>query len=140
MNANPASVRSLWKGRLILLLGNVCPFLGPLLYLWQMQIGRLETPWYAPALAMLGAGLAALALWQRRSWWRILALAFVALFAGFEWWFLLGYTRLPAYTGPVANSRPFPVFSASLANGEPFTQAELEGERDTALLFFRGHW
>ena len=58
-----------------------------------------------------------------------------------EWWFLLGYSRLPTYAGPVLAEQPFPDFApASLADGTPFTRDNLIGEKDTVLVFFRGFW
>jgi hypothetical protein len=105
-----------------------------------MWAGRLDTPWYAPALATAGAGLVLLSLWRRPTAWRVLALILVGLLAGSEWWFLLGHSRLPAYTGPLAKGTPFPEFRAARADGTPFTRADLEGEHDTALVFFRGRW
>jgi hypothetical protein len=104
-----------------------------------MRAGRFDTPWYVPTLATLGAGLVLWSLWQRRSAWRVLALALVALIAGLQWWWLLAYSRLPPYTGPVAAGRPFPAFRAARADGSPFTRADLEGQ-PTALVFFRGQW
>jgi hypothetical protein len=48
--------------------------------------------------------------------------------------------RLPPYTGPIAVGRPFPAFKARLADGTPFAQHDLAGDRRTALVFFRGRW
>jgi hypothetical protein len=52
----------------------------------------------------------------------------------------LNAMRLPPYAGPIAVGRPFPAFEARLADGTPFTQADLVGGRHTALVFFRGRW
>ena len=71
---------------------------------------------------------------------RGLALILVALLAAGEWWFLLVYVRLPAYTGPVAARQSFPEFHALRVDGTGFTQRDFVGDRDTALIFFRGHW
>ena len=89
-----------------------------------------------PALALLGVALVAASLWQRRTAWRVIAL--VAL-GGFEV-MALNAMRLPPYTGPVAVGKPFPAFEARLADGTPFTQADLAGASHTAMVFFRGRW
>ena len=122
-------------------LGIACAILGPVLYGMQLAIGRMNVPWYAPALATLGVVLAFVALQRGGSTvWRGLALVFVAALAGLQWWFLLSYVRLPAYTGPVAAGKAFPEFAAKRADGKPFTNTDLIGDPATALVFFRGHW
>ena len=95
----------------------------------------LKAPWYVPIAATAGAVLLVASLWQRRTVWRILALVLVALLAGAEWAMLLGM-RLPAYTGPVAEGKPFPAFATARADGTPFTQADLTGaaEQRAGLL------
>src|SRR4051794_35793136 len=123
-------------GRGALWLGLACAALGLLLYAAQTSAARLDTPWYAPALATVGAGLVLAALWRHPSPWRVLALVVVALLAGFEWWFLAWHARLPDYAGPLQEGTPFPAFRAARADGSPFTRADLEGEHDTALVFF----
>ena len=122
------------------LLGIACALVGLVGYAVQMSLNQLATPWYAPALATIGAGLVVLSLWKRRSVWRILALLMLAALAGLEWWFLLGYTALPTYAGPVVAGEPFPEFKAWLSDGKPFQRSDLEREGSTALVFFRGHW
>ncbi|HKB36578.1 MAG TPA: hypothetical protein VKD72_09000 [Gemmataceae bacterium] len=127
-------------GRGLLWLGLGCAFLGLGVYVLLLRAGRFDTPWYAPALATLGTGLVLMALWRRRSVWRILALVLVSLLAGGEWWFL-EQSRLPAYSGPLADGTRFPEFRAARADdGKPFRRADLEGKQDTALVFFRGRW
>ncbi len=129
------------RGRTALVLGVACAVLGVAGYVAQLLAARrTETPWYAPALAVLGAGFIVLSLSRRRTVWRGLALVAVAALAGFEWWFLFNYARLPAYAGPVTVGQPFPEFRASRADGAAFTQADLPGDRATALVFFRGRW
>ena len=124
---------SLWSG-LLLAVG------GFFAYGAQMAAGLLTTPWYVPALATLGAALALLALVQSFSVWRVAALLFTAALAAFASWFVFSHTRLPAYTGPVAVGQRFPDFAASRADGTPFTRADLEGAKDTVLVFYRGWW
>ncbi len=128
-------------GRPLLWLGVLCAILGPPLYMAQLTAaGRTDVPWYAPALATVGLVLVVLSLRRRPTVWRGLALVLVAALAGIQWWFVTGYTQLPAYAGPVAAGRTFPEFAAKRADGAPFTRADLEGDRATALVFFRGHW
>jgi hypothetical protein len=137
---NPTSpVSSGRTGRGYFVLGIACALVGLVGYAVQMSFNQLATPWYAPAMATAGACLAALSLWKRRSVWRILALLMLAALAGLEWWFLLSYTALPTYAGPVVMGEAFPEFKAQLADGKPFQRSDLE-EHLTALVFFRGHW
>jgi hypothetical protein len=121
-------------------LGIACAILGPILYAVQLNYGRFEVPWYGPALATLGFLMAFVALRRRTTVWRVLALLFVGALAGLQWWFLANYTRLPAYTGPVAAGKAFPDFTAKRADGSPFSRADLARDPATALVFFRGHW
>jgi hypothetical protein len=128
-----------FPGRLFLALGLCLPILGILGYIAQLWAQRLTAPWYMPIAATLGVVLIAVALWQARSVWRILALLLVVLIAGAEWALMLEM-RLPAYTGPVAAGQPFPEFAAQRADGAPFTQRDLEGDQKTVMVFFRGRW
>jgi peroxiredoxin len=50
------------------------------------------------------------------------------------------FSKLPAYTGPVAVGTAMPTFSTTLADGSHFDQDSLRGEQNTVLLFFRGKW
>ena len=127
------------RGRLLLVLGLGSAALGVAAYVIQLWLRRLSVPWYMPAMALLGAALVAASLWERRTLWRVLALAVVLLLGGFEV-LALNSMRLPRYTGPVAVGKPFPAFEAKLADGSPFTQASLAGDRDTVMVFFRGRW
>ena len=63
----------------------------------------------------------------------------VAAFAGFQWYFLVSLMKLPDYAGPAQAGKQFPAFAATLADGRPFTDADL---RDGAARhgFFRGRW
>ena len=49
-------------------------------------------------------------------------------------------TRLPAYAGPLEIGQPYPAFQTQRADGTPFTQADLRGDKGTVLVFFRGRW
>jgi hypothetical protein len=125
----------LWLGIAFFLLGRIVKAV--LLF----GAGVLHTSWYSPILATIGVGLIALSIVRRLTAWRIVALLLIGLLTVGEWWFLLGYSRLPTYAGPVSAGQPFPEFSAaSLADGTPFTRDNLIGEKDTVLVFFRGFW
>lgn len=127
-------------GRGLLWLGVLAAIAGPILYGAQLDSGRFWVPWYAVALAFLGAGLVFLSLKRRPSIVRGLALLFCLVLAGFEIWFLLSFSRQPPYEGPVAVGQPFPEFVAQRPDGTPFTQADLVGDQNTVLVFYRGHW
>ncbi len=138
MSTSPPAPRR-YPGRLLVALGLLLAALGLIGYVAQLAAHRLNTPWYLPIAATVGAALLVAALWQARSVWRILALVLVVLFAAAAWAFLLG-TRLPAYAGPVAAGKAFPDFTTERADGTPFTQRDLEGDQDNVLVFFRGRW
>lgn len=109
-------------------------------YAAQFAVGRLTMPWYLPVSGTLAAVSVAIALFQSRGVWRGIALVLLALVASAEWMFLLG-TGLPAYTGTqVAEGKPFPEFVTARVDGTPFTRRDLEGDRDTVMVFFRGRW
>ena len=95
--------------------------------------------WYGPLLGTLGLALIILALKRSRSIWRWTAVVIFTLFVAFQWFALLAM-RLPAYTGPVKDGQPFPAFATTLADGSTFTQADLQGDKSTVMVFFRGHW
>ncbi len=116
------------RGRLFLLLGLGLAALGAVAYAVQISLGRLMAPWYMPALASLGVVLVVLSLIDRRTIWRTLALCAVVLLASAEWAMMLGL-RLPPYTGPIEVGRPFPAFETLRADGTPFTQRDLGGDR-----------
>jgi hypothetical protein len=105
----------------------------------QFWVQRLKAPAYLPWTATLGVVCVGLALWQRRSVWRVLALLLLLLLAVAEWGFLLGL-RLQPYTGPVAAGESFPAFETARADGTPFTQRDLENDQNQVLVFFRGRW
>ena len=127
------------RGRLLMLLGLGLAVLGIAAYVGQLWLQRLAVPWYMPASALIGGALVAVSLWERRTIWRVLALIVVVLLGGFEV-MALNAMRLPPYAGPVAVGRPFPAFEAKLADGSPFTQASLAGDRHTVMVCFRGRW
>ena len=126
-------------GRLLAALGLGLAALGIAAYVVQIWAQILISPWYVPCAATLGAGLLVVSLWRKRTVWRVLALLLVALLAGAEWTFLAAM-RAPAYAGPVTEGRPFPAFATATADGSPFTQADLAGDKNNVMVFFRGRW
>jgi hypothetical protein len=127
-------------GRLLLWIGVLAAIAGVVVYQFQMNAGLLTTPWYAPALATLGTVLILVSLLRRFSAWRLAALLLIGALTAGEWWFLVSYSKVPDYSGPVEKGKPFPEFSAALADGTVFTQDSLKGDQDTIMVFFRGHW
>ena|SRR5947209_2599514 len=127
-------------GALVMGLGLLLAVLGPILYAVQFRAGKFFVPWYVPILSTIGLILIILALRQQLGAWRIVGFIFVAGLAGLEWAFLLFFSRLPQYSGPVVSGRPLPPFAAALASGAPLTQDNFKGEQATALVFFRGRW
>jgi hypothetical protein len=120
-------------------LGLIVPVLGVIAYVVQFSMQRLTIPWYMPIAATLGVLLVLASLVQARSVWRVLALLFVVLIAGAEWSFLYAM-RLPRYDGPVAEGESFPAFKTALANGSEFTDHDLQGDKNSVLVSFRGRW
>jgi hypothetical protein len=127
-------------GRPLLWLGLLAAIVGIPIYAGQMIAGKLTTPWYVPALASLGTALILLSLLRRLTVWRILALLFAGLITAGSGYFLFSMARLPDYTGPMAQGQEMPAFTTARADGTPFTQNDLKGDKDTVLVFFRGHW
>ncbi len=127
-------------GRLYLVLGILVTLAGPLLYAIQLQAKILSMPWYVLVLAAVGPGLLVLALVRNRTLWRWAALVLFGLVAVGEWVLFLGLVSAPDYAGPAQAGQPFPAFSATLADGSPFTQEHLKGGQNTVLVFFRGRW
>lgn len=139
METSPIEVPGRGRGRLWMLAGLGVAALGPVAYGVQLGLHRLKVPWYMPGLALVGAGLIVASLRARRSVARTLALVAVLLLGGLETAALV-VMRLPSYAGPVAVGRPFPAFEAVRADGSPFTQGDLAGDKSSVLVFFRGRW
>jgi hypothetical protein len=68
-----------------------------------------------------------------------LGLVVTGLLAAAAWSMVLGLNT-PPYTGALAEGRPFPEFVAARADGKPFAHQDLLGDKNTVLVFFRGHW
>jgi len=139
MTSSSSAAPHRFRGRLFLLLGLGLAVLGVVAYVVQFSLQRLMAPWYMPTLASLGVVLVIVSLLERRTVWRVFALLAVVLLATTEWAFLYA-VRLPSYTGALAVGRPFPVFETKRADGTPFTQRDLAGDRNNVLVFFRGRW
>jgi hypothetical protein len=114
--------------------------LGLALTVAQFSLKYLFVPWYSPVLATLGACLLLGAVALRRSIPRVIAFVLVAACAGLQWYFLVSLMKLPAYDGPAQAGKPLPSFSATLADGRPFTEADLRDGSRRVMAFFRGRW
>jgi hypothetical protein len=128
------------RRRPLFLAGILIFLLGIGLYIVQLRMKSFVVPWYTPILATVGLGLMVLSLRQRRGILRIGTLILFVLLCGFEWFFLLVATKVPAFTGPAQPGAKLPVFAATLADGTSFTNADLEKGAPSVLLFYRGHW
>jgi hypothetical protein len=106
----------------------------------QFSLGRLFVPWYAPVLATLGTLFLLISVAWRRTIPRIIALVLVAALAALEWYTLVALVKLPDYQGPAQPGKQFPAFTATSADGRPFTDANLRDGSRRVLVFFRGRW
>ena len=135
---SPATERS--RGRPYFWAGIVACLLGVALVFVQFGLKHLFVPWYSPMLATIGGGLLLLSVARRRSIPRVIALVLVAVLAGFEWYFLVSFVKLPDYEGPARTGQKLPPFSTTLASGSTFTDADLRDGSRRVLVFFRGRW
>jgi arginine exporter protein ArgO len=106
----------------------------------QVSLKYLFVPWYSPVLATLGAFLLLGALARRRSIPRVIALVLVAACAGLQWYLLVALMKLPSYEGPAQAGKQLPAFSATLADGRAFTEADFQDGSRRVMVFFRGRW
>jgi hypothetical protein len=136
--APPATERS--QGRAYFWAGVGACLLGVAGAVAQFSLKYLFVPWYTPALATLGALLLLVAVARRRSVLRVTALVLVAALAGLQWFVLVSLVKLPGYDGPAQPGRQLPAFRTTLADGRPFTEADLRGGSRHVLTFFRGRW
>jgi hypothetical protein len=134
------TVRTQPRHRPLFLLGVLLFILGLAIYVIQISMKQFVTPWYMPILGAAGVLLMLVSVWRRPGVFRILGLLVFMALCGYTWYFLLVETKLPAYTGPARAGQKLPEFSASLSDGTPFTNADLEKGTPTVLVFFRGHW
>jgi len=136
--APPGSSRS--RGRAYFWAGLGACLLGLGLFVAQLNLKRLAVPWYSPALATVGVCLLLVAVARRRSIPRVVALVVVTALAGYQWYFLAVLMKLPDYEGPAQAGQQLPAFRSALADGRPFTEADLRDGSRRALVFFRGRW
>jgi hypothetical protein len=143
MNDAPAApaTRSSRFGAWLLFLAGVGLFvLGPAAYVLQFRLKNLGTPWYLPLMATVGVALAGLSLRRRGGIVRAILLVPLILVCGFEWFAIGIASRSPAYAGPATPGNKVPGFTAHLADGTTFTEADLVRGSPSVLLFFRGRW
>jgi len=139
MTTSSVSTTVYRPGRLLLWLGLGVALAAVVAYALQVRAHVLTTPWYLVSALTAAVALVAVSLWQARSVWRILALLLVAVVAGGAWTLVVG-TRLPPYTGPVAVGQAFPAFQTVRADDTPFTNRDLQGDKNSVIVFFRGRW
>jgi hypothetical protein len=141
MSTERAAPNARRSSRLFLWLGILITMLGPVLYAVQLvQARRLMTPWYLPASAIIGLGLVAWSIMKARTITRFVLLVVVGFFALGQWYFIAAESRLPEYAGPLAAGQPIPRFTTKRADGSVFTERDLVGTHDGAIVFFRGRW
>jgi hypothetical protein len=114
--------------------------LGPVWFVTQFRLKNLGPAWYVPILSSAGVLLLILSVLRRRGIARMVMLIMFAMVCGLEWYVFTVAARSPAYTGPGQPGRKVPQFAARLADGTPFTSAELEKGTSTVMVFYRGHW
>src|SRR5262249_34701824 len=134
----PVTERS--RGRAYFWAGIAACLLGLALAVIQFRLNFLFVPWYTPVLATLGVFLLLVALARRRSIPRVITLTLVTALAGLEWYTLVVQLKLPTYEGPAQPGQQFPAFTTTLADGRPFTDADLRDGSRRVLVFFRGRW
>ena len=135
---SPATDRC--RGRAYFWAGIAACLLGVALVYVQFRLKHLFVPWYSPVLATVGAVLLLLSVARRWSILRVIALVLVAVLAGFEWYVVASFLKLPDYEGPVRAGQKLPSFSATLASGRTFTEADLQDGSRRVMVFFRGRW
>jgi len=141
MSTEPATPNPRRSSRLFLWLGVLITILGPALYAAQIiQARRLTTPWYLPTSATIGLALVLWSIIKARTITRFALLAVIGLFAVAQWFFVAALSRLPEYAGPMAMGRPLPHFTSKRADGSAFTERDLAGTQNSAIVFFRGRW
>ena len=136
----PPSLPRRHSGLAFLILGMLLAVAGPAIYAIQVQNKSLLAPWYVPILATLGAFSMIWSSVQRRTIWRWGTACMGLLFAAFLWLMMLVGMATPPYQGPVTMGQPFPRFETRLASGDVFQQGDLQGDKNTVLVFYRGHW
>jgi hypothetical protein len=134
----PVTAKS--RGRWLYLLGGAVLLLGIAAYAVQFSMKHLTTPWYVPILGTIGVILLIVGFLQRPTILRGLGLVLLSALCAFEWYALLSFSRVPAYTGATKAGGQIPAFSATLADGHVFTDADFRTGKPNVLLFYRGRW
>lgn len=106
----------------------------------QYALKQFVVPWYLPVLSTLGVLMLLVAVSRRRSVTRIMLLVLLGALTGFEWYFLISFSKLPSYEGPAQIAQRIPEFETTLADGRTFTDQDLADGTPTVLTFFRGRW
>ncbi len=128
-------------GRAIMWYGIVVTILGVVTYaVLLMGAQLLHTPWYAPVFAIVGVALTFISVRRKPGIWRYAALLFCCLLVIGELMFLFSFTKLPKYAGPAVAGQPFPEFTTRLADNTVFSKNDFISQKNTALIFYRGHW
>jgi hypothetical protein len=128
------------RRRRYFLLGASIFFLGIIIYVVQMATKHLVVPWHVPILGTIGVLLMLVSVVQRPGILRIIGLVIFIALAGMEWHVLLIGSKIAPYTGPAHQGEKLPAFTATFADGRPFSQETLQDGTATVLVFFRGHW
>jgi hypothetical protein len=136
----PPAVISRSRHRTLFVAGIALFVLGPVWFVTQFRLKNLGPAWYVPILSSAGVLLLILSVLRRRGIARMVMLIMFAMVCGLEWYVFTVAARSPAYTGPGQPGRKVPQFAARLADGTPFTSAELEKGTSTVMVFYRGHW
>lgn len=131
----PAAPRWLLAGGFLLAVAVLAAF-----YLQVAWANRLITPWYVPVGGTVAALLATAGAVRQGRWWRYLIAVVLIALAGLEWFFVLGLTVLPQYTGSVTAGTPLPAFRATLADGTEIDESYFQRGRTTAVVFIQGRW
>jgi hypothetical protein len=118
---------------LLLLVGGI------VIYVVQFNMRQLVVPWYMPIMATVGSLLMLVAYLQRRSALRLAGFILADLVTIVLWLFLLVFTVVPAYAGP-GPGKPLPAFTATLADGRPFSEKDFRQGGPSVLVLFRGRW
>jgi hypothetical protein len=142
MSTSPANDRAVprrghgafWAGIALSLLGIALTFVQ------YNVLKQTMMPWYAPALATLGACLLLYSVIRRPGVIRVIALLLFAALAALEWYAISELTRLPEYKGPARAGAAIPAFETTLADGRPFTDEDLGDGKPSVFTFFRGRW
>ena len=94
--------------------------------------------WIIGGAMAVGVIFMLLGLASKRGVVRTAATGLAAILTAGFWYMVLAGSKLPTYDGPAAVGNEIPAFEAKLADGTPFTKADLTGGGPSVLVFFRG--